>query len=117
MFFRQKSYGSEKRFFCPPPYVKLTGSGWLSKPPPTIQMSIDDNYSRNSPVDVEADGANSYIARAKFLYISDTDKRKTFFLRVKVTTKVWLDFGLVSTIVRAFLVDAGPTPARERRSS
>lgn len=96
----QKSYGNEKRFFCPPPCIYLNGSGW-KKPSDdgqaamvaststasTDQMSqvcaymgIGSGEQEMIPLNLEG---KDYCA-AKTLYISDSDKRKHFTLTVKM---------------------------------
>ena len=95
----QKSYGNEKRFFCPPPCVYLKGDRWKLN-----HRYSKNNYHSNSinghddsthlravigignsdqemqPLSIEENGYGA----AKALYISDQDKRKHFQLSVKL---------------------------------
>ncbi|XP_026695337.2 suppressor of hairless homolog isoform X2 [Ciona intestinalis] len=89
----QKSYGNEKRFFCPPPCMYLLGNGWKRK-----QQILEDEEGSSEAGQLHAfigigsseqemqqlhlDGKN--FCTAKTLYISDTDKRKHFMLNVKM---------------------------------
>ncbi|XP_012369319.1 LOW QUALITY PROTEIN: recombining binding protein suppressor of hairless-like [Octodon degus] len=89
----QKSYGNEKRFFCPPPCVYLMGSGWKKK---KEQMERDGSSEQESQPcafigignsdqemqQLNLEGKN--YCTAKTLYISDSDKRKHFMLSVKM---------------------------------
>ncbi|KAI5619481.1 recombining binding protein suppressor of hairless-like protein, partial [Silurus asotus] len=92
----QKSYGNEKRFFCPPPCVYLCGTGWnLLK-----ASGLDDSSGRvwgymgldgspgtqadNFKLSFEEQTERRMFACAKTLYISDTDKRKHFRLLLRL---------------------------------
>ncbi|XP_058794772.1 suppressor of hairless protein-like [Phymastichus coffea] len=91
----QKSYGTEKRFFCPPPCVYLRGSTWTMR---QEQMRRDGESEQstqlcafigivgNADQDVQQLDLNNeeqYCA-AKTLFISDSDKRKHFMLSIKM---------------------------------
>nr|XP_032836802.1 recombining binding protein suppressor of hairless isoform X1 [Petromyzon marinus] len=89
----QKSYGNEKRFFCPPPCVYLMGSGWKKKKElmereggaeheaqPCAFIGIGNSEQEMQQLNLE--GKN--FCTAKTLYISDSDKRKHFMLSVKM---------------------------------
>uniref|UniRef100_A0AAZ1WY86 Recombination signal binding protein for immunoglobulin kappa J region b n=1 Tax=Oreochromis aureus TaxID=47969 RepID=A0AAZ1WY86_OREAU len=89
----QKSYGNEKRFFCPPPCVYLMGSGWKKKKDQMERDGCSDQESQpcafigigNSDQEMQQlnlEGKN--YCTAKTLYISDSDKRKHFMLSVKM---------------------------------
>uniref|UniRef100_A0A3B3DHT5 Recombination signal binding protein for immunoglobulin kappa J region n=4 Tax=Oryzias TaxID=8089 RepID=A0A3B3DHT5_ORYME len=89
----QKSYGNEKRFFCPPPCVYLMGSGWKKKKEQMERDGCSDQESQpcafigigNSDQEMQQlnlEGKN--YCTAKTLYISDSDKRKHFMLSVKM---------------------------------
>ncbi|XP_078600861.1 recombining binding protein suppressor of hairless-like isoform X2 [Branchiostoma floridae x Branchiostoma japonicum] len=89
----QKSYGSEKRFFCPPPCVYLQGPGWKNRKEQmekdgateqetTVHAFIGIGNSEQEMQQLHLEGKN-YCA-AKTLYISDSDKRKHFMLSVKM---------------------------------
>lgn len=89
----QKSYGNEKRFFCPPPCIYLFG-GWkhnltqyekTDQPPDDssqVHAFIGIGSSDQEMQQLNLEGKN--FCTAKTLYISDTDKRKHFMLSVKM---------------------------------
>uniref|UniRef100_A0A3B3I6T4 Heparan-alpha-glucosaminide N-acetyltransferase n=1 Tax=Oryzias latipes TaxID=8090 RepID=A0A3B3I6T4_ORYLA len=89
----QKSYGNEKRFFCPPPCVYLMGAGWKKK----LEKMANDGCTEqeaqpfafigigNSVLDMQQlHLEGKHFCMAKTLYISDSDKRKHFMLSVKM---------------------------------
>uniref|UniRef100_A0A8C8DCC1 Recombination signal binding protein for immunoglobulin kappa J region a n=1 Tax=Oryzias sinensis TaxID=183150 RepID=A0A8C8DCC1_9TELE len=89
----QKSYGNEKRFFCPPPCVYLMGAGWKKK----LEKMTNDGCTEqeaqpfafigigNSVLDMQQlHLEGKHFCMAKTLYISDSDKRKHFMLSVKM---------------------------------
>ncbi|CAH1787361.1 unnamed protein product [Owenia fusiformis] len=89
----QKSYGNEKRFFCPPPCIYLFGNGWKRKKESMDREGASESdgvvcafmgigNSDQEMVQLNLEGKN-YCA-AKTLYISDSDKRKHFMLSVKM---------------------------------
>ncbi|XP_021424043.2 recombining binding protein suppressor of hairless-like protein isoform X2 [Oncorhynchus mykiss] len=96
----QKSYGNEKRFFCPPPCVYISGSGWKLKQDILNATGAGDSCYRlygymglDSSCVTQADTYKlafedqpdaRMFACAKSLYISDTDKRKHFRLVLKL---------------------------------
>uniref|UniRef100_A0A8C9EAP2 Recombining binding protein suppressor of hairless n=1 Tax=Phocoena sinus TaxID=42100 RepID=A0A8C9EAP2_PHOSS len=71
----QKSYGNEKRFFCPPPFVYIMGK---SQPCAFIRIGNSDQEMQQ----LNWEGKN--YCTAKTLYISDSDKGKRFMLSVKM---------------------------------
>nr|XP_039273966.1 recombining binding protein suppressor of hairless-like [Styela clava] len=107
----QKSYGSEKRFFCPPPCIRLFGSGWKTKQRRKISSSASSSSPMPSPAAIGSpapstvtkasdvcafigvgggdlqqlhlDTTKNYAA-ARNLHTPDSDKRKHFQLHVKM---------------------------------
>ncbi|KAH9518720.1 hypothetical protein Btru_006076 [Bulinus truncatus] len=89
----QKSYGNEKRFFCPPPCIYLFGSGWKEKQEQMEKEGASEQDTQvcafmgigNSDQDmVQLNLEGKKYCAAKTLYISDSDKRKHFMLTVKM---------------------------------
>uniref|UniRef100_A0A8C9Z382 Recombination signal binding protein for immunoglobulin kappa J region like n=1 Tax=Sander lucioperca TaxID=283035 RepID=A0A8C9Z382_SANLU len=71
----QKSYGTEKRFFCPPPCVYISGHGW---------RVMQDHLKGENKSESQADTFKLMFACAKSLFISDQDKRKHFCLLLRL---------------------------------
>ncbi|CAH6776825.1 recombining binding protein suppressor of hairless-like protein [Phodopus roborovskii] len=105
----QKSYGNEKRFFCPPPCVYLAGPGWRVKPVqdqahqsvetgPTVcgYMGLD-GASGSAPetqkMNFEEQPDSREFGCAKTLYISDADKRKHFRLVLRLVLRGGRELG------------------------
>uniref|UniRef100_A0AAQ4R432 Recombination signal binding protein for immunoglobulin kappa J region like n=1 Tax=Gasterosteus aculeatus aculeatus TaxID=481459 RepID=A0AAQ4R432_GASAC len=96
----QKSYGNEKRFFCPPPCVYISGDGWRviyvspadgrggdSAYRPCGYMCLDSSAQSQADsfklaFDEQQD--SRMFASAKSLFISDQDKRKHFCLLLRL---------------------------------
>lgn len=89
----QKSYGNEKRFFCPPPCIYLYGDGWRRKKEELLRAGETEQGSQlcafigigNSDQDMQQLDLNGkHYCAAKTLFISDSDKRKHFLLSLKM---------------------------------
>ncbi|KAM8798004.1 recombining binding protein suppressor of hairless-like protein [Eudromia elegans] len=97
----QKSYGNEKRFFCPPPCVYLMGPGWKlqqeqikgGRDAGEASMhvcgymgldSMGSSLAETQKLTFEEQADARGFGCAKALYISDTDKRKHFRLVLKL---------------------------------
>jgi len=79
----QKSYGTEKRFFCPPPRVILKGSKWqnaASNENLCLYVGMTNDHTSSQQVTLN----ESLGGIARTLYISDQDRRKRFCLQVKL---------------------------------
>lgn len=90
----QKSYGSEKRFFCPPPLVTFSGEALLEGGEPQLAIGLDEHLLG---VDSKPSNIENNQAVFKNLYISDSDKRKHFCLNLKVVTKNDRNLGIFKT--------------------
>lgn len=88
----QKSYGNEKRFFCPPPCVYLHGEGWKKKSEQIEQATNGNDSEVHAFIGIGSKSQEMQklnlegkdFCAAKTLYISDSDKRKHFTLSVKM---------------------------------
>ncbi|KAM6927972.1 recombining binding protein suppressor of hairless-like protein [Xenentodon cancila] len=97
----QKSYGNEKRFFCPPPCVYISGHGWRVMQDHLKAAGYGDSVYRvygfmclDSSSQSQADAfklvfneepnSKQMFACAKSLFISDQDKRKHFCLLLRL---------------------------------
>lgn len=97
----QKSYGNEKRFFCPPPCVYIRGQGWRLVQDSLKASGFGDSVyqvrgymcldsSSQSQADTfklvfdEQPDSRQLFACAKSLFISDQDKRKHFRLLLRL---------------------------------
>ncbi|KAM4842711.1 recombining binding protein suppressor of hairless-like protein [Thomomys bottae] len=105
----QKSYGNEKRFFCPPPCVYLAGPGWRVKPAqgqahlaadsgPTVcgYMGLDGasgSAAETQKLNFEEQPDSNEFGCAKTLYISDADKRKHFRLVLRLVQRGGRELG------------------------
>lgn len=79
----QKSYGSEKRFLCPPPVVHIESPVWNMK---NQQMSMavvseggDRSFEQRAPFD------QNLTASFKFLHVTGTAKTKSFQLSLDIS--------------------------------
>ncbi|XP_015256605.1 PREDICTED: recombining binding protein suppressor of hairless-like protein [Cyprinodon variegatus] len=97
----QKSYGNEKRFFCPPPCVYIGGHGWRVMQDHLKAEGYGDSVYRicgymclDTSNQTQADtfklvfdeqpNSKRLFACAKSLFISDQDKRKHFCLLLQL---------------------------------
>ncbi|KAG9509654.1 Suppressor of hairless protein-like protein, partial [Fragariocoptes setiger] len=90
----QKSYGNEKRFFCPPPCIYLIGNGWQRRQERMIREKGESEQNTqlcayigigNGEQEMQQlDFSGKNYCAAKTLFISDTDKRKHFMLSIKM---------------------------------
>ncbi|KAM6947122.1 recombining binding protein suppressor of hairless-like protein [Lycodopsis pacificus] len=97
----QKSYGNEKRFFCPPPCVYISGDGWrvmqdrlkaAGRGGDSVSLlcgymcldSSAQSLADSFKLAFDEQPDSRMFASAKSLFISDQDKRKHFCLLLRL---------------------------------
>ncbi|EKM61228.1 uncharacterized protein PHACADRAFT_190379 [Phanerochaete carnosa HHB-10118-sp] len=78
----QKSYGTEKRFLCPPPIVHIEGPVWNMKNQQLSMTVVSEggerSYEQRAPID------HNLSASFKFLHVTGSAKSKSFQLSLDI---------------------------------
>ncbi|KAJ6519712.1 hypothetical protein C8R45DRAFT_952452 [Mycena sanguinolenta] len=78
----QKSYGSEKRFLCPPPVVHIEGPVWQMRRQELSMTVVSEtgerSFEQKAPLD------NNMTSSFKFLHVTGTAKAKSFQLSLEI---------------------------------
>ncbi|RPD64861.1 hypothetical protein L227DRAFT_494481 [Lentinus tigrinus ALCF2SS1-6] len=78
----QKSYGSEKRFLCPPPVVHIEGPVWQMKQQHLSMAVVNEGGERTCELKAPMD--QSLTASFKFLHVTGSAKSKSFQLSLDI---------------------------------
>ncbi|KAI7901571.1 uncharacterized protein BX663DRAFT_513323 [Cokeromyces recurvatus] len=130
----QKSYGTEKRFLCPPPYTILSGASWFttSKPPNIVVHITGEKTSQNSVIEWRQhnntlmDSTLSTLLNdstkmnnitgncvSRNLHINDADEKRK---RVEVLVKITLGNGSLLGTLPSKSIKVISKPSKKRQS-